>query len=147
VLFSRISEAAATMSQPFDVRSVRLGRTSLPIPVAEALYSATVQGMVNSLQHAGSGVSRWVEVKGLPHGGIQVQVADEGTGFDLATVPTERLGVRVSIIERLSSAGGHADIASAPGSGTTVTLRWPDDRSVSSPVFEEFAASEAGELT
>ncbi|CAN5453123.1 ATP-binding protein [soil metagenome] len=148
VLASRISEAATTMSQPFDVRSLRLGRASLPIPVAEAMYSAAVQGMVNSMQHAGSGVARWVEVKGLGHGAIQVQVGDAGAGFDVATVPTERLGVRVSIIERMSSAGGHADIASAPGTGTTVTLHWPDERSVGVPVFEEFAiASEAGEAS
>jgi signal transduction histidine kinase len=146
VLASRISEAASTMSQPFDVSSQRLGRASLPIPVAEALYSATVQGMVNSLQHAGAGVARWVEVKGMGHGAIQVQVGDDGSGFDVATIPTERLGVRVSIVERMSSAGGHADIDSAPGGGTRVTLRWPDERSVGVPVFEEFAtASEAGE--
>ncbi|HEV7742933.1 MAG TPA: ATP-binding protein [Pseudolysinimonas sp.] len=146
VLASRISEAASTMSQPFDVRSLRLGRASLPIPVAEALYSAAVQGMVNSLQHAGSGVARWVEVKGMGHGAIQVQVGDDGSGFDVATVPTERLGVRVSIVERMSSAGGHADIDSSPGRGTKVTLHWPDERAAGVPVFEEFAtASEGGE--
>jgi signal transduction histidine kinase len=148
VIASRISEAASTMSQPFDVRSQRLGRLSLPIPVAEAMYSAAVQGMVNSLQHAGSGVERWVEVKGLGQGALQVEVGDSGSGFDVATVPTERLGVRVSIIERMSSAGGYADIVSSPGSGTTVTLHWPDERSVGVPVFEEFAtASEAGEAS
>jgi signal transduction histidine kinase len=146
VLASRISEAASTMSQPFDVSSTRLGRAALPIPVAEAMYSAAVQGMVNSLQHAGPGVRRWVEVRGLGHGAIQVQVGDAGSGFELATVPTERLGVRVSIIERMSSAGGHADVVSAPGEGTTVTLRWPDDRSVGVPSFEQFAnATEAGD--
>ena len=148
VLVSRITEAAGTMSQPFEVNTLRLGKTSLPIPVAEALYSAAVQGMVNSLQHGGAGVRRWIDIKGMPHGAIHVQVGDEGAGFDPATVPTERLGVRVSIIERMSSAGGHADIASAPGKGTTVTLRWPDDRSVAVPVFEEFAiAGEAGDVT
>ncbi len=148
VLASRISEAAGTMSQPFDVTSTRLGRAALPIPVAEAMYSAAVQGMVNSLQHAGSGVRRWVEVRGLGHGAIQVQVGDDGAGFDPATVPTERLGVRVSIIERVSSAGGHAEIDSAPASGTTVTLRWPDERSVSMPSFEEFAkATEGGDAS
>jgi signal transduction histidine kinase len=148
VLASRISEAASTMSQPFDVSTARLGRAALPIPVAEAMYSAAVQGMVNSLQHAGSGVRRWVEVRGLGHGAIQVQVGDDGAGFEPATVPTERLGVRVSIIERLSSAGGHADIDSAPGRGTTVTLRWPDDRSAGVPTYEEFAnATEGGEGT
>jgi signal transduction histidine kinase len=148
VLASRISEAAGTMSQPFDVSSTRLGRAALPIPVAEAMYSAAVQGMVNSLQHAGSGVRRWVEVRGLGHGAIQVQVGDDGGGFDPATVPTERLGVRVSIIERLSSAGGHAEIDSAPGRGTTVTLRWPDERSTGMPTFEEFAnATEGGDAS
>ncbi|MEO5919581.1 MAG: ATP-binding protein [Pseudolysinimonas sp.] len=148
VLASRISEAASTMSQPFEVSSNRIGRAALPIPVAEAMYSAAVQGMVNSLQHAGAGVRRWVEVRGLGHGAIQVQVGDDGSGFDPATVPTERLGVRVSIIERLSSAGGHADIESAPGSGTKVTLRWPDDRAVGVPSFEQFAtAAEAGEAS
>ena len=144
VLASRISEAAGTMSQPFEVTTVRLGKASLPIPVAEAMYSAAVQGMVNSLQHGGAGVRRWIEVRGLGHGAIQVQVVDEGGGFDPATVPTERLGVRVSILERMSSAGGHADIDSAPGEGTRVTLRWPDDRSAAVPVFEEFAAATEG---
>jgi signal transduction histidine kinase len=147
VLASRISEAASTMSQPFEMTTVRLGKASLPIPVAEAMYSAAVQGMVNSLQHGGAGVRRWIEVKGLGQGAIQVQVGDEGSGFDLATVPTERLGVRVSILERMSSAGGHAEITSSPGSGTRVTLHWPDDRSVAVPVFEEFAtATEGGDV-
>ncbi|HEX7834579.1 MAG TPA: ATP-binding protein [Pseudolysinimonas sp.] len=139
VLASRIAEAASTMSQPFDVSSTRIGRAALPIPVAEAMYSAAVQGMVNSLQHAGAGVRRWVEVRGLGHGAIQVQVGDEGSGFDISTVPTERLGVRVSIIDRMSSAGGHGEVGSTPGEGTTVTLRWPDDRSVGVPSFEQFA--------
>jgi signal transduction histidine kinase len=148
VLFGRISEAAATMSQPFQVRSLRLGRISMPIPVAEALYSAAVQGMVNSLQHAGQDVARWVEVRGMPRGAIQVEVGDDGAGFDIATVPTERLGVRVSILERMSSAGGHADITSAPGSGTRVILRWPGDRSADAPSLARFAtASEAGDQT
>lgn len=146
VLAGRIEEAAGTMSQPFAVTSVRLGKVTLPIPAAEALYSAAVQGMVNSLQHAGPGVERWVEIAGRPGGGIRVRVGDRGAGFDPALVPTERLGVRVSIVERMSSAGGHADIASAEGEGTVVTLRWPDDRSSAVPEYEEFAvAGEAGE--
>jgi signal transduction histidine kinase len=146
VLAGRISEAAGTMSQPVEVRTHHLGRVSVPIPVAEAIYSAAVQGMVNSLQHAGPSVERWVEVRGAGPNGLVVEVGDDGGGFDPATVPTERLGVRVSILERMSSAGGHAEIESAPGRGTRVTLHWPDARSSSSPAFEEFAGvSEAGE--
>ncbi|MBX3194016.1 MAG: histidine kinase [Microbacteriaceae bacterium] len=139
VLAGRISEAAATMSQPFEVRSDDIGRISLPIPAAEALYSAAVQGMVNSLQHAGAGVERWVALSGEKEGGIRVEVGDRGRGFDPAIVPTERLGVRVSIVERMSSAGGHAEIHSAPGAGTTVALHWPDERSPEVPAFEPVA--------
>jgi signal transduction histidine kinase len=84
--------------------------------------------MVNSLQHAGSDVDRWVVVRGSEDGSVEVQIGDRGVGFDPATVPTERLGVRVSILERVASAGGRAEITSGPGEGTVVTLRWPDPR-------------------
>jgi hypothetical protein len=48
----------------------------------------------------------------------------------------------------MSSAGGHAEITAAPGSGTRVVLRWPDERSDGSPSYARFAAaSEAGEQT
>ena len=45
-----------------------------------------------------------------------------GTGFDLATVPTERRGVRDSIIGRMSAVGGSAHVDSTP-EGTEVALR------------------------
>ncbi|MES1212591.1 MAG: hypothetical protein ABUT11_03485 [Leifsonia sp.] len=40
---------------------------------------------------------------------------------------SERLGVRVSIIELVANLGGDAKVESAPGSGTTVVIRWPSD--------------------
>jgi signal transduction histidine kinase len=97
----------------------------MPLPVAEAIYSAAVQGMVNSLQHAGSDVDRWVIVRGDSDGAVEVTIGDRGVGFDPDSVPTERLGVRVSILERVASAGGRAQIDSAVGEGTVVRLRWP----------------------
>ncbi|WBU36802.1 sensor histidine kinase [Homoserinibacter sp. YIM 151385] len=124
VVASRIGDAASTMSQPFEVRTSGVGQGSVPIAVAEAVYSAAVQAMVNSLQHAGSGVRRWAAVRG-EDGGIVVEIGDEGRGFDPEEVPTERLGVRVSILERVASAGGEATLDSAPGEGTRVTLAWP----------------------
>jgi len=145
VLAGRISEAADTMSQPFRVSSEGIGRIGLPIPVAEALYSAAVQAMVNSLQHAGPGVDRWVEITGTPDGGVLVRVGDRGAGFDPARVPRERLGVRVSILERVTSAGGHAEVDSEVGRGTVVTLRWPDDRAAEPAGGGDLGAAEAGE--
>lgn len=52
---------------------------------------------------------------------VFVSVKDNGSGFDPENV-TERIGLSGSIRGRLSEAGGHADITSAVGRGTEVTL-------------------------
>ena len=54
--------------------------------------------------------------------GTEVFVRDEGPGFDLATVPTERRGVRDSVIGRMRAVGGSAHVDSSP-EGTEVVLR------------------------
>lgn len=125
-LAERIADAAAGLSTPIEVRTRSLGTRSLPTQAAEAIYSAAVQAMVNSLAHAGEvGVTRWLAIRGVQPGGIEVVVGDTGAGFSLEEVPIERLGVRVSIIERIANAGGRAVIQAAPGEGTIVSIRWP----------------------
>jgi signal transduction histidine kinase len=126
----RIKDAARELSTPIEVRTRSLGTASLPTSAAESLYSAAVQAMVNSLAHAGEGVDRWVAIRGVRPGGVEIVVGDTGAGFDPTAVPGERLGVRVSIIERLANAGGRAVIRSAPGEGTLVSLRWPHSAEV-----------------
>jgi len=96
----------------------------------EALYSATVQAMVNSMQHAdepGRSTRRELRIRGVRTGGAVIEVADNGVGFTRDEVPDERLGLRVSIEERMANAGGAAEIASSPGHGTLVTVSWPAD--------------------
>ncbi len=123
----RILSAAESMSQSFTVRTHAREWCMIPVHVAEAAYSATVQAMVNSLQHAGNGVDRWVDVTSLGHQSFTIEIGDRGAGFDPALIPTERLGVRVSILERVASSGGHADIRTSPGEGTVVSLAWDGD--------------------
>ncbi len=126
LLAERISDAAAALSSPFTVSVGGVGNRSIPASASETIYSAAVQAMVNSLQHAGEqGIKRWVDVRGIARAGIEVIVGDTGVGFSLADVPPERLGVRVSIIERAANEGGIATITSAPGKGTVVSIRWP----------------------
>ena len=48
---------------------------------------------------------------------------DEGPGFELETVPTERRGVRDSIVGRMAAVGGSAVVESRPGEGTEIALR------------------------
>jgi signal transduction histidine kinase len=127
VLAERIGLASSTLSSLIDVRTARLGENALPAPAAEALYSASLQAMVNSLQHAGNadGVVHWVSVTGLTAGGVVVEVGDTGRGFSMEDIPVERLGLRVSIIERVSNAGGTVEVDSVPGEGTAIRLIWP----------------------
>ena len=56
---------------------------------------------------------------------VGVFVRDRGTGFDRATVPADRQGLRESIEGRLERAGGRATIVTSPGDGTEVELHLP----------------------
>jgi signal transduction histidine kinase len=99
------------------------GTVTLAGDVAQSLGDAAVQALVNSNQHAGEGATRWVSVA-HDEGVVVIRVGDDGAGFD-TSVRSERLGVRVSIVERVAAVGGCAEIESAPGAGTVITLRWP----------------------
>jgi signal transduction histidine kinase len=124
VIAHRIVDAAESMSERFAVRMSAKEWCEIPVTVAEAAYSASVQAMINSLQHAGPGVERWIEIRSHGHQAFTIEIGDRGAGFDPDLIPTERLGVRVSILERVASAGGHARIDTAPGEGTVITLAW-----------------------
>lgn len=126
-LAERITTAATAVGAAFELRTAPLGPQLIPTTAAEAVYSGAVQAMLNSAQHAGRGeqVSRWLSIRSLAPDGIEVQVGDTGTGFDAVEVPTERLGVRVSIVERVTSAGGAAEVDTELGEGTVVSIRWP----------------------
>ena len=123
-LRDRIVSAARSFTVPFSIVPRVPGDVLVPVSVAEALYSATVQAMVNSAQHAGGVLVRRSLAIEPSDGGVRIVVADDGNGFDIRRIPPERLGLEVSIRERVALAGGEASIESVPGHGTTVELRW-----------------------
>jgi signal transduction histidine kinase len=88
-----------------------------------SLLAALREAVVNAAWHAQSPVRVYVE---SGPDGIEAFVRDRGPGFDLATVPEDRLGVRESIIGRMERHGGSARVVSAPGEGTEVRLRLPN---------------------
>ncbi|MGO4536409.1 ATP-binding protein [Leifsonia sp. 2MCAF36] len=126
-LTERLVTAANAFSSPFQVEVRDVEVHTLPVNVAEAVYSATVQAMVNSMQHAGgAGVQRSVSIRGGgPSATVEVVIRDDGRGFTESEVPAERLGLRISIRDRLAKVGGRARIESEPGVGTTVAIMWP----------------------
>ena len=126
-LARRIADGTATLSGPFEVRARSVGSGSIPLQCAEAVYSAAMQAMVNSLQHAGTGddVHRWLVVESAEGGGIRIGVGDDGAGFVFNTVPSERLGLRVSIIERVTNAGGSVEVDAGIDRGAVIWITWP----------------------
>lgn len=137
-LGARIAAAARSFSTTFTVTSRHLAGLQIPVMVGEAIHAAAVQAMVNSAQHAGGAdVVRHVLIVGLPSGGIEVAVADDGVGFDPADVAPERLGLRVSIRERMARVGGQVVLESSVNEGATITLTWP---AVEGPKYDGFDA-------
>lgn len=123
-LAARLSRAADAIGM-FTVTELCVAGLSIPEHAAEALYSASVQAMVNSVQHAGPAPSRRITIGGNDQGGCRIEISDTGRGFDLAGVASARLGLRVSIHDRVASSGGIAELRTSPGHGTTVTISWP----------------------
>lgn len=122
---ARIRSAAGGMPVEWDV-SVAPG-VSVPAEAAAALVEAAAEALRNSEKHADPervGVDRRVTLRML-HDDLSIVVEDDGVGFSLRRLAPDRLGVRVSIIDRMRAAGGAAHITAAPGRGTRVELRWP----------------------
>ena len=87
---------------------------------AGAVLGAAREAMLNAAKFAGQApVSVYAELSAER---IQVFVRDRGAGFDPAAVPSERRGVRESIVGRMRRAGGEAIVRSQPGGGTEVEI-------------------------
>ena len=133
---------AALNTGAFTVAERGVDGLSIPEFVAEALYAASVQAMVNSVQHAGPAQMRSLMICGNGQSGCRIEISDTGCGFDPTSVASARLGVRVSIRDRIASVGGVAVVNSSPGQGTTVVISWP--RAEVSADSETDGGSDAG---
>jgi PAS domain S-box-containing protein len=97
-------------------------------PDLEVLVFRVVQGaLANVTKHADASTVR--VAGGLRDGLLEVEVADDGVGFDQAearerAMATGHLGLR-SMAERLEAAGGGMVVDAAPGRGARVRLRLP----------------------
>jgi signal transduction histidine kinase len=115
-------ERATVSTDDLAVR-LKLVPVTLPSLVADQLAACVGEALRNVERHAGTGEAE-VTVSGGA-GWAVVEITDRGRGFDPATTPPSRRGIRESITGRMLAAGGRAAIASRPGAGTTVTVSWP----------------------
>jgi signal transduction histidine kinase/phage shock protein PspC (stress-responsive transcriptional regulator) len=86
----------------------------------EAVVQAAREAMTNAAKFARSErVDLYAEVE---PGRVEVFVRDRGVGFDPQAIPSDRRGVRDSIIGRMERHHGRAAVHSRPGEGTEVEL-------------------------
>jgi signal transduction histidine kinase/phage shock protein PspC (stress-responsive transcriptional regulator) len=86
----------------------------------EAVVQAAREAMTNAAKFACSErVDLYAEVE---PGRVEVFVRDRGVGFDPQTIPSDRRGVRDSIVGRMERHHGRATVHSRAGEGTEVEL-------------------------
>lgn len=122
LLSTAMNDAAAGVEQTHRVaiEVVSAGDCRLDEPVW-ALVLAAREAMINAARHSGARrVSVFVETDGDE---VTAFVRDQGSGFTLEDVPTDRRGIADSIEGRMARFGGSAKVVAAPGQGTEVRLQ------------------------
>lgn len=95
----------------------------------DALTSALSQCLTNVHLHSGQNA---VEVVVLAAGAnLAVTIIDGGTGFDVESVPEDRMGLKLSVKDRIEQCGGSVRLWSSEGQGTAVILQLPLGNEVS----------------
>ena len=88
-----------------------------------ALVAAGREAAINAAQWSGaSTVSIYAEVEPAT---VSLFIRDQGSGFNLAAVPSDRRGIELSIRQRMERHGGTVALKSIIGAGTEVELVLP----------------------
>jgi signal transduction histidine kinase len=94
----------------------------LPSDVQVALYRIAQEALNNAARHArASRVD--ITLRALSQG-VELQITDDGRGFDAACVSSDHLGLGI-MRERADAIGGVLTIESERTRGTVVTVKWP----------------------
>ena len=95
-----------------------------PDPVTSFLFQAVRELLLNIAKHAKVECAR-VRLATVEHE-LQLQVEDEGVGFDPDEISEQSMGFGlVSIRERISLLGGRFEVKSSPGAGSQFSLTMP----------------------
>ena len=118
-LATELRQVAAAIELDYPVRIDVVAAGDSIEPSGSAIVAAAREAMLNAARHAGGDVSVYLETS---PSAIDVFVRDRGPGVDLDALPSDRLGIRESIIGRMSRAGGTATVRPGAGGVTEVHL-------------------------
>ena len=121
-LASAVTEVAHEVEDVYGIPIELVVTGDRPLDVAgTALVRALREAMLNAVRHGSVPVSAYVEVGSEL---VEAFVRDHGPGFDMDAIPRDRLGVRESIVGRMTRHGGSASVRRLEN-GTEVSLALP----------------------
>jgi len=97
----------------------------LPVRVEAGLYRVAQEAITNVVQHA-QAKALTITIAATPQT-VQLNVEDNGRGFDGNHLPAQRYGLR-GMLERVKLLGGQLEIHSSPGAGTRINVCVPLDQ-------------------
>jgi len=95
---------------------------ALPAAVEAGLFNIAREALTNVGRHAGTRSASVTLMRRDDH--VVMRIADEGVGFDVGAVPSNRFGL-VGMSERARLLGGTLELSSAPGQGTMLVVDVP----------------------
>ena len=109
--------------------STMAGQVLVPRLIAEEVEATLVEALKNVDKHAGPDAKVWVLLDQEDSSEVILWVRDNGVGMDLAAANSAgdrgRLGIKDSIVGRMTAIGDSAVLKSTPGEGTEWELRCP----------------------
>jgi PAS domain S-box-containing protein len=123
-LVRAIEKQAAALGARYRVaiESAFESEPDIPLPIKEALYRIAQEAMHNAVKHA---KPRTIRLRLVCRAGVvDLEVADDGTGFDASGSFPGHLGLK-SMPERAERLGGQVMVTSMPGAGTRVHASIP----------------------
>jgi PAS domain S-box-containing protein len=122
-LVKQLSEAVIGRSR-LPVRLNVSGNYEMPSAVKVAFYRIAQESLNNIVKYARASE---VEITlQLERGKVQMQIKDNGIGFDLSSIKPTSLGTRI-MHERAETIHANLNLSSHPGQGTVVSLEWRGD--------------------
>jgi PAS domain S-box-containing protein len=106
------------------------GEMDLPPDVKVSLYRIAQEALNNVAKHAQASQAA-LHIKCLPDQ-IELDISDDGIGFDVSTSSPENLGLGI-MVERAENIGAKLAITSEIGRGTQISVVWRTEASTSCP--------------
>jgi PAS domain S-box-containing protein len=110
--------AVITARHQLEVMSSTSAEPDVPLDVKVAAYRIAVEALTNVAKHARA-EHAWFRIE-VVGGCLEVEVRDDGAGFDLSGDQPGHFGLRT-----MRERAGQLEVRSSPGRGTTVLARLP----------------------